>query len=107
MKKINFYLVLPVLLFTGIACATLSEKGKLVKYVTKQEAPKECKLIAEIEVGGLGSLGAASVGQLKIKMRNETGEKGGSFLVIDTIEAASSGKSGTSYSGTGRAYNCP
>ena len=100
MKKNKFLAILLVssTLLIITSCASLTEKGKTVKYATKSEAPKGCKLIGEVEPWGAGS-----VSQLKIKMRNETGEKGGNYLVVDTIEK----ERNRAYIGTGRAYKCP
>ena len=104
--------------FAFLSCSSLSEKGKLVTYVMKQETPKGCKLVHKVEVGRGNALATSTVNQLKTKMRNETGDKGGNFLVIDAIDSLKpfesnlplrrKGKgSGISYAGIGRAYQCP
>ena len=88
-----------------ISCASLSEGGKKVQYLTKQEAGPEYELIGEVNVGqGLMSMGAFSVEDVKIKMRNQTAEMGGDLLVIDTIESHNNPDGSRRYSGTGRAY---
>lgn len=103
MKKLT-YLLLIGLLGMATACASLTEAGNKVKYVTKTEAPAECKEIGEVTDGMMGS---SSISQVKIKLRNETGEKGGNFLVIETIEKSYNDQGGVYYRGTGRAYSCP
>ncbi len=97
MRKI-FYIIF---LSTIVGCATLSDKGKLVHYATKSEAPKVCQLLGEITIGE--DLGRINVSQLKIEMRNAVGEMGGNFLVIDTIHYSLF----DDFAGTGRAYKCP
>jgi hypothetical protein len=103
---ISFTLLSFLLLISG--CASLTEAGKNVQIVTKQEAPSNCKLIGDVAIGEVydgstsivDTMTARSIGQLKIKMRNQAAQKGANYLVIDTIER----KDG--YAGTGRAYLC-
>ena len=80
-----------------------------MEYVTNSEAPKECRLIGEVEAGG-GVVWPSSqpytLAQLKTIMRNQTAGKGGNFLVIDALTMSGSGEEARS-DGTGRAYNCP
>jgi hypothetical protein len=94
-------------LFGLITCGTLSEGGKGVKYSTKRGAPSECIEIGEINIGQRLSFGAISFGQVKIRMRKRTLEKGGNDLVIDTIEQHFDVDERITYTGTGRAYRCP
>ncbi len=103
---LKFAPIFMVLIFLGISCASLTERGKKVKYVTKQEADSGCEELGEVVVGEGLSMGEINISQLKIQMRNKTAEMGGNFLVIDTIDKNSNGKS-YYYSGTGRAYKCP
>jgi hypothetical protein len=108
MNRIVSFICLLLLLLV-IGCASLTEGGKNVQIVTKQEAPQNCKLIGDIAIGEVydgstsiaDTMVAMSIGQLKVKMRNQAAEKGANFLVIDTIERKSDG-----YAGTGRAYLC-
>ena len=98
MKKI-----LPVLL---LLCATaclstkLTEKGKTVQLLMKEEAPKEYQLINDIATTGLGESDIIGV---KNNLRNKTAELGGDLVVVDTIEMHN-GEGGTYYTGNGRAY---
>ena len=104
MKRISALIFMILLaVFTSSCMATLTKGGKSVKYVTKAEAPSDCKEIGEVE---LGFPKGGSVSDVKIKLRNKTAEMGGNFLVIDTIEVAYDQNGGKYYDGSGRAYKC-
>ena len=103
MKKVLGLILLVLLLGVFSSCASsLTAKGKSVKYVTKSEAPSNCKEIGEVEIGFPK---AVSTSDAKVMLRNETAEKGGNFLVIDTIEVHYN-DSGKYYEAGGRAYKC-
>ena len=89
-------------------CISLTPGGTSVKYVTKAEAPKECKLLGEVDIGS-GAMGfepqATNMRDAKILMRNKAAEMGANFLVIDDIESEN-GEHTKTYSASGRAYLC-
>jgi hypothetical protein len=103
MKKVLSLILIILLLGMFSSCSSsLTAKGKSVKYATKSEAPSNCKEIGEVEIGFPKAISASDA---KVKLRNETAEKGGNFLVIDTIEV-NYNNSGKYYEGSGRAYIC-
>ena len=93
-----------VLTLLCVSCVSLTEGGKTVNYVTKQEAPAECELVSEVDTGYSP---AGSVADVKVLLRNATAEAGGNFLVIDTFEKGYNSSGGQYYLGNGRAYECP
>ena len=102
----RFILILLSLLASG--CIALTPGGTNVKYVTKAEAPKDCKLLGEVDVGaGAEGFGPqpTNMRDLKILMRNKAAELGANFLVIDHSDSENREQS-TTYSGSGRAYQC-
>ena len=98
MKKIY---ILCFLLIASSCASTLSSKGQNVKYITKQEAPDNCKQMPQTFESSFD----LRMSDVIINMRNEVAEHGGNFLVIDTMNFISGG-SGGYYSGTGRGYIC-
>lgn len=94
--------LLPILiLLTVVGCfsTTLTEQGKKVQLLMKEEAPKEYQLINDIATTGLGESDIIGV---KNNLRNKTAELGGNLVVVDTIEMHSG--EATYYTGNGRAY---
>ncbi|MDA3900308.1 MAG: hypothetical protein PF637_07290 [Spirochaetes bacterium] len=103
-KQYTIIIFLMLLTFAGCFSAQLRE-GTNVDYVTKQEAPSDCKKIGEVELDLSKLEGAVSASDVIVKLRNKTGQIGGDFLVVDAIEAHRD-NSGRYYSGFGRAYKC-
>lgn len=95
--------ILCLLLTTSSCASTLSNKGQNVKYITKQEAPDNCKQLSQTFESSFNLRQSDVI----INMRNDVAEHGGNLLVIDTMNVmrGSSG-SGGYYSGTGRGYIC-
>ena len=87
------------------SCAGLSTQGEKIRYVTKEEAPKDCKEIGDVTVGRIINL--YSMKDVKNAMRNETAKMGGNFLVIDQTNYIPNPNGLGGYEGTGRAYQCP
>lgn len=106
MSKLTKFLgsvMLMGMIITGVNCASLSEGGKQVRYVTKEEAPKECKMLPETVAVNY----AFNQEQMIINMRNDVAEKGGNYLVVDTMAGVANQNGGVHWSGTGRGFNCP
>ncbi len=102
MKKIVLFVV--AAMFVSCASATLTKKGMEVKYVTKEEAPANCKKVNEVFM--IGNEFGADVNEIQIILRNKVAEMGGNFLVIDVIEKHQPGDGRLWYTGNGRAYKC-
>ncbi|GEM_PF-802562 len=101
--EVKMKILLPFLILlsvTGCLSTTLTEQGKKVQLLMKEEAPKEYQLIDDIATTGLGESDIIGV---KNNLRNKTAALGGDLVVIDTIEMHS-GDAGTYYTGNGRAY---
>jgi hypothetical protein len=91
------------LIFCCTTPQTLTEAGKTVKYVTKQEATSGCKELGEVTVGKESfGMPPTSIEEVKVRMQNKTAEMGGNFLVIDAITSFGN----VEFSGSGRAYKC-
>jgi hypothetical protein len=107
MKLKTILTVLMIVLALGYCSASLTPGGKMVKYVTKQEAPAGCEEIGEVALGAFDK--ATSVTDAKVRMRNKAAEQGGNFLVIDTFEKTTMYNNNvqtTYYDGSGRSYKC-
>lgn len=64
----------------SIGCATsLTEGGRRVEYLEQPQPPAECEYLGEVYAED------PNLGDLKVELRNEVGELGGNFLVIDSI----------------------
>ncbi|MBP8082954.1 MAG: hypothetical protein KAZ87_07105 [Spirochaetes bacterium] len=91
-----------LLLLYANACVStsLTENGKKVQLLKKEEAPKEYQLIDDIATSGIGE---ADIIGVKNNPRNKTAELGGDLIVVDTIKMHSE-DGRTWYTGNGRAY---
>lgn len=103
MKKLMFAgICICAISLLSCGSAQLTEGGKNVQYVTKQEAPKNYTKLGEVSVGETSF--ASSVAGAITMLRNETAKMGGDFLVIDVLEKFY-GDNGTFwYGANGRAY---
>ena len=89
------------LIFATACAASLTPAGERVRYSMKEEAPPHCTYVAEVDDW------SSTMPGLKNSLRNEAGESGGNFLVIDTTEHKYKADGSSVYEGTGRAYRCP
>jgi len=86
-----------------MSAQTLTEGGKNVRYVVKEEAAKDCQELGEVSVGNESfGMPPTSIEEVKTRMRNKTAEMGGNFLVIDAISSLAN----VEFKGSGRAYKC-
>jgi len=102
MKKYLAVLLGSFFLFAGCMTVQLTDEAKKVEYVTKQEAPKEYKLIGPVEFGTFEA--TSSVQNVIHTLLNKTAAMNGDFLVIDVIEKHYGAQGGSWYTGNGRAY---
>jgi hypothetical protein len=91
MKRIT---LLALAFAVGACGASLTQAGAQVKLMKADPAP-ECA-----ELGGVSgrALGGDADDTVKIKLRNEAGEKGANYVRLETLGAGT---------GSGTAYRCP
>ena len=90
------------------ACgASLSPAGERVRTQMGSEAPADCEHVADVATDDAWDP-PTSANDARIELRNEAGERGANFLVVDIIESRpmQTNPNRLMYIGTGRAYRC-
>ena len=100
-------LVFAALCFVG--CFSLSPGAKTVQFVVKADPPKGCQLVGSVDTksGSAGlTISILYEDDVHTILRNKVAERGGNFLVIDSITNAPDDDGTLVFNGAGRGFRC-